>query len=201
MISRTVEYALRAVVWLATQPGSPRTARQIAEITHVPTNYLAKVLQTLVDAGIVRSQRGLGGGFTIARDPSKLTVLEVVNAVDPLERIRSCPLDLPAHAVRLCSLHQRLDDVMASVERAFAASPISDLLADPAAETPLGGSSPAAGNLAAHPRGPAAKGSSMAPGDAATPGIADTGGRAAQPRAGAAAPRPGPPAPPSPEPG
>lgn len=137
MISRTVEYALRAIVWLASQPNSARTARQVAEATKVPVNYLAKVLQTLVEAGIVESQRGLGGGFKLARDAAALSVLDVVNAVDPLQRIRECPLKLSSHSVRLCALHQRLDDALASVERAFAASKIRELLSAGDAEHPL----------------------------------------------------------------
>lgn len=154
MLSRTVEYALRAIVWLAAQPESPRTTREIAAATQVPSNYLAKVLQTLVEAGIVRSQRGLGGGFVLARDAAQLTVLDVVNAVDALQRIRSCPLKLESHSARLCALHQRLDDALATVERAFASSTIAELLADGRQEQPLcptpGGAArrPASGNLA-----------------------------------------------------
>ncbi|MGE0480585.1 MAG: Rrf2 family transcriptional regulator [Phycisphaerae bacterium] len=137
MISRTVEYALRAVVWLASRHESSQTTRQIADATQVPANYLAKVLQTLVDAGIVTSQRGLGGGFRLARDPAVLSVLDVVNAVDPLLRIHACPLKLASHSLRLCALHQRLDDAAASVERAFAASKIGELLSDDNAGRPL----------------------------------------------------------------
>lgn len=158
MFSRTVEYALRAIVWLASRRDTPHTTREIARETQVPGNYLAKVLQTLVEAGIIESQRGLGGGFTLTRDPAALRVLEVVNAVDPLPRIRSCPLKLGAHAVQLCPLHRRLDDVLASVENALAASTIAELLADSGVERPLCATpaatprQPAAGNLAAPER-------------------------------------------------
>lgn len=137
MISRTVEYALRAIVSLASDPESPRTTRQVAEATQVPPSYLSKVLQTLVEAGLVASQRGLGGGFVLTRNPAKMTVLEAVNAVEPIQRIRSCPLRLRSHGVRLCALHQRLDDALASVEKAFAASTIADLVADRNNERPL----------------------------------------------------------------
>ncbi len=130
MISRTLEYALRAVVWLAARPLSPVTTKQLAEGTQVPTSYLSKVMQTLVDAEIVGSQRGLGGGFMLAREASKINVLDIVNAVDPIRRFRTCPLKLPAHGLRLCPLHQRLDDALAMIEKAFGSTPISDLVAD-----------------------------------------------------------------------
>jgi len=131
MISQTAEYALRAIVFLAENPESGQTTEQIAKATQIPAPYLSKVLQLLARASLVQSQRGLGGGFSLKIKPKKLTVLEVVNAVDPIKRILECPLGLDAHANKLCSLHRRLDEASALVERAFGATTIEDLLADP----------------------------------------------------------------------
>src|SRR4051812_5164973 len=111
MFSKTVEYALRAVAHLAYEAPKGRTTEQIAEATRVESaTYLSKVLQELVRKGVVKSQRGIGGGITLAKPPEELTILEVVNAVEPIERIKSCPLGLKSHGVRLCPLHRRLDD-------------------------------------------------------------------------------------------
>jgi Rrf2 family protein len=110
---------------------------QIAKVTHVPAGYLAKVLQMLGRAGLVRSQRGLHGGFVLARPPGKISVLEVVNAVDPLKRIDTCPLELEAHGHNLCPLHRRLDEVVAQVEQAFSEHTIRDLLAPSKGSRPL----------------------------------------------------------------
>ena len=63
MISQTAEYALRAVVFLSMNVDAAFTTQQIAVATKVPAAYLSKVMQSLVRAGLVRSQRGLGGGF------------------------------------------------------------------------------------------------------------------------------------------
>lgn len=131
MISQTAEYALRAVVFLAENAGIGHTTEQIAAATKVPSPYLAKVLQSLGRAQIVQSQRGLGGGFSLKKTANELTVLDVVNAVDPIERITECPLGLDAHAKKLCPLHTRLDEANALVERAFAQTTISDLISDP----------------------------------------------------------------------
>ena len=62
MFSQTVEYALRAVVHLATKTPEAQTTDQIAQATRVPRAYLSKVLQGLARGGIVQSTRGLGGG-------------------------------------------------------------------------------------------------------------------------------------------
>ena len=81
MLSQTVEYALRAAVYLAGKTGTPQTNDQIATATKVPAAYLSKVLQSLTRAGLVAAQRGVRGGFTLCRAADELTILEVVNAV------------------------------------------------------------------------------------------------------------------------
>ena len=137
MISRTAEYALRAVVHLAacTTAGdmdTSQTLEQIAAGTKVPSGYLSKVLQQLAKADIVISQRGLGGGFRLARLPGEITVYDVVQPVDPINRITTCPLKLEAHAQGLCPLHANLDAAAANIENAFRSTTIAQL--SPAAE-------------------------------------------------------------------
>jgi len=137
MFSQTVEYALRAVVHLADQAPGARTTDQIAEATKVPKAYLSKVLQGLRRAGLVDSQRGLHGGMTLTRKPSELTLLEVINAVEPIQRIQTCPLGLQSHGVNLCPLHRRLDNALATVEDAFRKTTLAEVLAEPTSSHPL----------------------------------------------------------------
>lgn len=137
MFSQTVEYALRAVVHLAFRAPAGQTTDQIAAATLVPKAYLSKVLQSLRRSGIVASQRGVGGGITLVKTPQELTILEVVNAVEPIVRIRTCPLGLVTHGVRLCPLHSRLDNALASVEKAFGATTLAEVLSDPNPSVPL----------------------------------------------------------------
>lgn len=137
MLSQTAEYALRAIVHLAYRTPACQTTEQIATATKVPQAYLAKVLQELTRAGLVHSRRGIGGGMTLTKSPAELTILEVVNAVDPITRIRECPLGLKAHGVRLCPLHSRLDKALAHVEAAFAGTTLAEVLAEPTTSHPL----------------------------------------------------------------
>lgn len=135
MISRTAEYALRAVVHLAAAgdgEAALRTVGQIAAETRVPAGYLAKVLQDLSRSGLILSQRGLGGGFKLAKAAGETSIYEVIQAVDPLQRIHECPLGLEAHGTVLCPLHKRLDDAMSLIEQQFRATTIAELLAEPA---------------------------------------------------------------------
>lgn len=137
MLSRTTEYALRAVVFLARGDGDNTTAQRIAEVTAVPEGYMSKVLNTLARAGIVTSQRGPTGGFSLALPPDRLTMLEVVEAVEPLPRIKTCPLDLSEHAGALCPLHSVLASLIDDAGRRLAETTIADLVVSPI--VPLGG--------------------------------------------------------------
>jgi Rrf2 family transcriptional regulator, nitric oxide-sensitive transcriptional repressor len=137
MVSQTADYALRATVALGYQAKTPQTTQQIAETTQVPPGYLSKVLQALVRAGLVSSQRGLHGGFILAKPLDRLTVLDVVNAVDPLKRIERCPLGIATHGINLCPLHRRLDRAIALVEKEFRDCTVADLLNEQANSKPL----------------------------------------------------------------
>jgi Rrf2 family protein len=136
MLPKTSEYALRAAVWLGRDPERTESADQLAIQTKVPRRYLHKVLQDLVRAGLVRSQSGPGGGYALARSPEKITILDVVNAVAPLERIRHCPLGLTSHT-RLCPLHAELDRVYAATQAALSRVTIAQLLRSTSAIVPL----------------------------------------------------------------
>lgn len=138
-MSNTVEYALRAVVWLADHQDSSHTSSEIAEATQMPGSYLSKILKSLSRAGIVAGQRGVHGGFTLAKDANTLTMLDVVNAVEPVQRIHDCPLGLKAHGKNLCNLHRTLDDAMIAVEQKFAQCTIGAMLTMPNKSKPLCG--------------------------------------------------------------
>src|SRR5262245_46379503 len=131
MFSQTAEYALRAVIFLAEGGETRYTTQAIAETTRIPPRYLAKVLNSLARAGVLTAQRGLYGGFVLSKSPSEISVLEVIQAVDPLKRIYICPLNLEAHKDQLCPLHARLDASLALIQEDLQRSSIADLLTRP----------------------------------------------------------------------
>lgn len=127
MLPKTAEYALRAIAWLAGNPGVPCSADFVADNTQVPRRYLHKVLQDLSASGLVQSRSGPGGGYSLTKAPSRITILDVINAVSPLERIRHCPLGLKSHT-SLCPLHRELDQAYEKMERSFGKVTISQIL-------------------------------------------------------------------------
>lgn len=136
MITKTSEYALRAIALLGDRHQAPLAADEIAQKTKVPRRYLHRVLQDLAAAGIVRSRPGPGGGYELARAPAMVTMLDVVNAVAPIERIRECPLGLSEHH-ELCPLHAELDKACAATEKALSRVTIKRLLESQSPMIPL----------------------------------------------------------------
>lgn len=137
LISQTAEYALRAITHMALNPNSPQTSQEISVATRVPLPYLSKVLQSLGRSGLITAQRGLHGGFTLRKEPSHITVFEVIEAVDPLQRITTCPLGILSHGENLCPLHRRLDNAMEVLERSFRDTTIDEILSEPTSSHPL----------------------------------------------------------------
>jgi Rrf2 family protein len=127
MLSKTADYALRAVASLARDTELPHSSDDLARETQVPRRYLHKVLQDLCKAELVHSRSGPGGGYSLVYSPDEISILDVVNAVAPLERIRHCPLGLESHT-SLCPLHKELDRAYAATEEAFASVTIGQIL-------------------------------------------------------------------------
>ncbi len=137
MINQTAEYALRAVVWLATHPDRTWSTSELAAATQVPAGYLSKTLQMLARTGLVESSPGRRGGFRLKGSPETVSVLDVVNAVSPVQRIKECPLRLRGHRTQLCPLHRRLDAAAAAMESAFAQTTIAEIANESSAAVPL----------------------------------------------------------------
>jgi Rrf2 family iron-sulfur cluster assembly transcriptional regulator len=82
-ITRATEYAIRGILYLCSQPkGSVCLLNEISERQQIPPSFLSKVFQNLSRAGIVSSSRGTGGGFTLGKDPSEITLLDVLEAIE-----------------------------------------------------------------------------------------------------------------------
>ena len=75
--------------------------------------------------------------MALVKTPDQLTVLEVVNAVDPICRIQECPLGLASHGVRLCPLHKRMDRALEQIEDTFRSTTLAEILAEPSESVPL----------------------------------------------------------------
>lgn len=128
MISQTAQYALRAIVCLASKPSTPLTTRQLAEMTRVPAEYLSKVMQVLVREDLVTSRPGKTGGFSLRESPDTLTMWRVIEAIDPPSQTESYPLDIQGYGNPLRLLNQRLSRLHVVFREECASITIQDLV-------------------------------------------------------------------------
>ena len=92
MLSNSCRYGIRAVIYLASQPlSNGKTGiKKISGDLDLPTPYLAKILQQLTKQKILSSSKGPHGGFSILKDPQKITLLDIVNSIDGNEIFTNC---------------------------------------------------------------------------------------------------------------
>ena len=115
-LTRGGEYAVRAMAYLARLPeGHVAALHEIGRAQDIPESFLAKILQSLVHAGLAVSLRGAHGGFALARPASEITMRDVIEAVDGPIALNQCvasPEDCPrnhdceVHKVWLCAQDQ-----------------------------------------------------------------------------------------------
>jgi Rrf2 family protein len=131
-ISTRGRYGLRALLEIAVQPkGRPLTIRDISEKQQMSVTYLEQILHKLKKAGIVRSKRGARGGYVLARDGNKITVSQIINALDGPISFSNC--DMPEHREKSCVgpevcvsriLWKRLEDL---IDKTLSSVTLSDL--------------------------------------------------------------------------
>jgi Rrf2 family protein len=130
ILSRTAEYALRALLVLARHGTSrPLTADAIAEMTGTPANYLGKTLYALMKAGILRSTRGPSGGFALAADPATLTISQIVDVFsEPLGAPRCLLGTGLCDSSRPCDAHFQWKRVTNAAREPLRTTTVADLL-------------------------------------------------------------------------
>ena len=98
-VSAKVDYALRATIELAAAGEGPVKGERIAQAQEIPLKFLENILGDLRHAGIVRSQRGVEGGYWLARPAEEITIAEVVRAVEgPIANVRGIGPEQVAYA-------------------------------------------------------------------------------------------------------
>ncbi len=106
IFSRPCEYAIRAMTHLADSPGGVARAQEIAAAEDIPLPILSKVLQDLARDGLLKSRRGPGGGFRLARPPEHISLRDVVAAIDGTEDFYRCAAGLAGCTEEApCPLH------------------------------------------------------------------------------------------------
>jgi Rrf2 family protein len=107
IFSKKCEYGLQAILYIATYPmGETVPAEKISQALKIPREFVSKILQSLRESGLISSSKGKSGGFSLAKDPARIKLIDVVSAIDGLEMFDSCVLGFtecsPTHP---CPVH------------------------------------------------------------------------------------------------
>jgi Rrf2 family protein len=121
-ISRGAEYAIRAMLDVAAAEGGGReTTREVAEHQGIPKVFLPKIVQRLVQAGLLRAHRGPAGGIALSRPPDQINMRQIIEAMDGPIALNTCLL-LPGECPResICPVHEiwvkTQDDLLSGLE-------------------------------------------------------------------------------------
>jgi len=134
-LTKKADYGLIALRHLASVPGATSSTKEIAEAYHLPVPLLAKVLQKLTRAGVIQSLAGTNGGYRLARDPRRISALEVIRAIDGPVILTHC---FTEHGVcdqsDNCTVREPLRRVHEAILGLLENFTISDLAETPAAK-------------------------------------------------------------------
>ncbi len=130
MLSSTAEYAVKAVLYLATHADArPVRVGEVADALGIPRNYLSKILHELARAGVLTSLRGKHGGFQLAVPPGELSLFTVVSHFDHISESRSCLLGRPQCSDRhACAAHWRWKALSEQIGAFFSETTVADLM-------------------------------------------------------------------------
>lgn len=128
-ITRAGEYGVLGLLALSRRPvGEVAMIDVVAAEEEVPVSFLGKIFQSLARAGIVKSARGSGGGFALARDPSEITILQVIEAIEgPIALQRCLDEDAGCENITGCALCGLLTEAQDRVKEVFQATTLREL--------------------------------------------------------------------------
>lgn len=129
MFSRTAEYAVRAMVFLANQPPGRLTgAREVSEAEQIPGAFLWKILQNLARRKLIRSFKGVRGGYELARPAAEITLEDIVEATDGQDVVTGCVLGLAeCSEENPCPLHNSWKEVKVKLTEMLEQTTLADL--------------------------------------------------------------------------
>jgi len=128
LYSNPCEYAIRALTELALRDEEWVAVAAIAESTGLPAPYLGKILKDLVAEDVLRSVRGPGGGYRLARDPDEISLLDVKLAIDGKRDLERCAVGLdPCSDETPCPLHADFKDLRERIRAYLASTTLAQL--------------------------------------------------------------------------
>lgn len=132
LFSRQCEYAIKAVVYLAVKKdGEPVATNELTKRLNIPYHFVAKILQNLTKKGLLHSAKGPRGGFSLALPAEKITLFNIVDAIDGTAFTHSCLLGFPeCSGKNPCSVHDAWAGQRESIEEMLVSKNVAQLARD-----------------------------------------------------------------------
>ncbi|MDB5261293.1 MAG: BadM/Rrf2 family transcriptional regulator [Adhaeribacter sp.] len=131
MLTKTSEYALRSIVYVAMQAAEDKKVgiKEIAKELELPLHFIGKILQDLVRKGIIASVKGPNGGFYLSRSAADISIMEVVRVIDGVDFFKRCGLGLKnCSDTHPCPLHQEFKKYRDGLAELFSTKTIQNLV-------------------------------------------------------------------------
>ena len=126
--SNACEYAIRAMTYLARNPSALHLAREIAEEEEIPYYFLSKILQNLARDGLLKSTKGRGGGFELAKKPESIKLYDIKVSIDGDVDLYECAVGLAKCNDRQpCPLHDTFKPLRERIKRYLKETSLSEM--------------------------------------------------------------------------
>jgi Rrf2 family protein len=127
-LSKTSEYALRILIYMAKEPDQLYTAKQLIEELKVSDKYLRKIMTGLSKSGFIRSIQGRDGGYVFVKRPEEIMLFDIIDSVEGMGKLNACLLGFEqCSSTNPCAMHSFWVDVRNDLNNVFRKTKLSDM--------------------------------------------------------------------------
>jgi len=129
-LNKTTEYAIRVLLHLVQHDDTPCSTNKLHQQLGIPYKYLGRLMKNLTDAGFLKSTRGKAGGYQLVRDTSRISLHQIIEALEGVDDFERCILGLPECSdTDPCVMHERWGKERERIKKMFANVSLKDLAA------------------------------------------------------------------------
>lgn len=127
-LSKTSEYALRILIFMAKEPAKLYTAKQLIEELKVSDKYLRRLMTDLSKSGFIRSVQGREGGYTFIKSINEIFLFDVIDSVEGMDKLNGCVLGFEkCSCTNPCAMHNTWQYVRAELNKVFRETTLSNM--------------------------------------------------------------------------
>ena len=127
-LSKTSEYALRILIYMAKKPADLYTAKYLIEQLHVSDKYLRRLMTELSKAGFIKSTQGRDGGYTFAKPINEISLYDIIDSVESMDKLNDCVLGFNECSCTIpCAMHDEWLVIRQKLNKIFHETKLSDL--------------------------------------------------------------------------